>query len=73
MVTDLLLFPPVHIQIDTFNMSRINMMQMRLDLASRVLVEIGLKTVENGASEREGLLVIDHGHQQKDDGRSWWL
>ena len=49
------------------------MMQMRLDLASRVLVEIGLKTVENGASEREGLLVIDHGHKQEDDGGSWWL
>ena len=33
-------------------------------------MEIGLKTVEDSASEREGLLVIHHGHEQEDDGGS---
>ena len=35
-----------------------------------VKIILPLKTVENCTSETEGLFIIDHGHEEKNDGRS---
>ena len=36
-------------------------------MAGRVLVEKGLDAVEHGAAEGEGLLLVDHGHEEEDE------
>jgi len=41
-------------------------------LSRRVLVKVGLEAVENGTPEGKGLLLVDHRHQQQDQGLPRW-